>query len=152
MNIILKIKEILNSNDTEKKIVVVFCFPVIIISSIIFIFYSFRMLFNYSIVLVVQTIFLGTFDSSFILVLLMIINCKKHMTGRNRRGIPITKDNIIYARILVCLVPGFFVLYGTLGLILESNSKILCIFLICFATIIGCGMLYGINKSIEDED
>ena len=82
----------------------------------------------------------------------IILNCKKNMTGRNRRGIPITKDNVIYARILVCLVPGFFVLYGTLGLILESNSKILCIFLICFATIIGCGMLYGINKSIEDED
>lgn len=234
MNIILKIKEILNSNDMEKKISVVVSLILISISSIFFIF---NLLFNNSIIV---AIFLGVFDSSSILFLLMILNCKKYLTGRNRRGIPITKDNVIYARILVCLVPGFFVLIGILG-ILSNNNKVfqteakiisinqenkiiqgqnyttfnykieytinnvkyndtiisdswqsgsldtiqpslkvgdtktivvynhkytdkdyktlsdeskkeslVFIFLTCFATIIGCAMLYGINQSIED--
>lgn len=234
MNIILKIKEILNSNDTEKKISVVVSLILISISSIFFIF---NLLFNNSIIV---AIFLGVFDSSSILFLLMILNCKKNMTGRNRRGIPITKDNVIYARICVCLIPSLFILFGIFG-ILNNNNKVfqteakiisinpetkiiqgqnhtqfnykieytinnvkyndtiitdslesassntiqpslkvgdtktivvynnkytdkdyktlsdesqkgnlVCIFFICFATIIGCAMLYGINQSIED--
>lgn len=123
MNIILKIKEILNSNDTKKKIGVVVSLILISISSIAFIF---NLLFNGSIIV---GIFLGVFDSSFILFLLIILNCKKNMTNRNIRGFPITKDNIIYAKLLICLVSSVFITFGIIGLLgnykyLKTEAKI----------------------------
>ena len=80
MDIILKIKEIFNSNNTKKKINVVGCCISILICSIIFIFCCFTVLFNHSINLIVPTIFVGVVDSWFILALLAILNSKPEET------------------------------------------------------------------------
>lgn len=79
MNIILKIKEIFNSNNTKKKINVVGCCISILICSIIFIFCTFTFLFNHSINLIVP-IFVGFVDCWLILGLIAILNSKPEET------------------------------------------------------------------------